>query len=599
MTIAEILIYLTILMHFAVLWKIFEKAGRPKWEGFIPIYNYFIWLKILKKPWWWIFLLFIPFVRLIITVALHVETMRLFGRYSAKETILCIVLPWYYLPKIAFDDTIQVAKPTDWSKKEDREKRTLHDHITLFFMAPFIGHFILFAFKLLGAKDKPNKKSMPAEWTDALGFAIVAATIIRTFTFEAFTIPTGSMEKTMLIGDYLFVNKLKYGPKIPETPLSIPFIHNRIPGTMIPSYVEWIKNNYFRLPGYGKIERRDIMVFNWPVGDSVILHSEVVAHDYYSFVRDGAFQRAGKTVPVQGKDGRIYNEFVPMKSKDFEKIKDKAFDKERKRLAEGGGIGSFIKETEGVLHLPNDKKENYIKRCVGIAGDTLSIVNGLVHIDGKPEEFPLFGQYQYRFDFEGTTPFNIDYLVDEYDIYRKDVQEGISPETNKAVAILPCTPTIAEQLKNYPGVVKVSIDFHQKGYDYAKEGRYYPIYPHHPDFDWTRDNFGPLYIPAKGSTIEMNERNYILYKRIIHAYENHTIENRNDEIFIDGKKANQYTFEKDYYWLMGDNRHGSVDSRYWGFVPDDHVVGTASFVWMSKHPEKGTIRWDRIFSFVK
>lgn len=581
-----------VVLHFASLWKIFEKADRPTWEGFIPVYNYIIWLKVVNKPWWWIFFFIIPFVNIVVTVAMHVETIRLFGKYEAKDTILAIVLPWYYIPALAFDKNATIEAPTDWSKKKDVEKRTVHDHITLFFMAPFIGHIILIAFKLLGSKDKPNKPTMPAEWTNALGFAIVAATIIRTFTFEAFTIPTGSMEKTMLIGDYLFVNKLKYGPRIPETPLSVPFVHNRIPGTFTKSYVEWLNNDYNRLPGYGKITRGDIMVFNWPVGDSVLKHEKVIAHDYYAFVRNGAFQRSGLNI------------------EQFEKIKDNAFNKERTRLIEGGGITNMgVSETKGLQTLTNDKKENYIKRCVGVAGDSLSIVDGVIHINGKPEDWPEFAQYSYRFDFENSTTFNPDYLVEEFDIYRQDFQYGMGVDktTNKGVAMFTCTPEIAKKLSSYPGVINSYKITHPKGYDFSNQegGRkeYFPIYPHDPKFDWTRDNFGPLFIPKKGSTVELNDKNYILYKRAIHAYEKHKIEKRKDGFYIDDAKATSYTFESDYYWLMGDNRHGSVDSRYWGLVPDTHVVGTASFVWMSRHPEKpltdGGIRWDRVFSFVK
>lgn len=588
MEIARILIYIMVAIHFVSLWKIFEKAGRKPWEGFVPVYNYIVWLKIVKKPWWWIFFFIIPFVNIVITVSMHVETIRLFGRYEPKDTILAIVLPWYYIPALAYDKTATIHKPTDWSNKRDIEKRTIHDHITLFFMAPFVGHAVLIVFKILGSKDKPNKPTMPAEWTNALGFAIVAATIIRTFTFEAFTIPTGSMEKTMLIGDYLFVNKLKYGPRRPETPLSVPFVHNRIPGTFTKSYVEWIKNDYSRLPGYGKITRGDIMVFNWPVGDTVLLNEAVIAHDYYAFVRDGAFQRSG------------------LNAKQFEKIKNKAFNTERKRLAEGGGIQSMgVSKTKGIQTLTDDKKENYIKRCVGVAGDTLSIIDGVIYIDGKAQELPEYAQFSYRFDFKNTSTFNPEYLIDEFDIYYKDFQHnmGIDRTTNKGVAMFTCTPTIAEKLKSYPNLEKVTKLTHPKGYNFAQEGRYFPIYPNNSKFDWTRDNLGPLYIPQKGSTIELNDKNYILYKRAINAYEKNKIEKRKDGYYVNNEKATSYTFELDYYWLMGDNRHGSVDSRYWGFVPHTHVVGTASFVWMSRHPEKpltdGGIRWSRIFSSVK
>lgn len=607
MEIAQILIYLMVVLHFASLWKIFEKAGRPSWEGFVPVYNYIIWLKVVNKPWWWIFFFIIPFVNIVVTVAMHVETIRLFGRYEAKDTILAIVLPWYYIPALAFDKSASIEAPTDWSKKKDVEKRTLHDHITLFFMAPFIGHVILIAFKLLGSKDKPNKPTMPAEWTNALGFAIVAATIIRTFTFEAFTIPTGSMEKTMLIGDYLFVNKLKYGPRIPETPLSVPFVHNRIPGTYTKSYVEWLKNDYNRLPGYGKITRGDIMVFNWPVGDSVLKHNDVIAHDYYSFVRDGALRKFGQFSYRHNNIGKEVLNFTPSISlEQFEKIKTKEFQNERKRLAEGGGIPLMgVNQTKGLQTLTNDKKENYIKRCVGIAGDSLSIVNGVIHIDGIAQEIPPYAQFKNTFEFKGSSSFDVDYLIEEFDIYNRDLERNIwiNQKTGKAFAEFTCTQEVAEKLKNHPNITKSYINWQQKGHNFINEGSYFPIYPHDPSFDWTRDNFGPLYIPKKGSTIELNDKNYILYKRAIHAYEKHKIEKRKDGFYIDDEKATTYTFESDYYWLMGDNRHGSVDSRYWGLVPDTHVVGTASFVWMSRHPEKpltdGGIRWNRIFSFVK
>lgn len=605
MQIAQILILLMVVIHFASLWKIFEKAGRPSWEGFVPVYNYVIWLKVLGKPWWWIFFFIIPFVNLVIGVALHVETIRLFGKYEPKETILAIVLPWYYIPTLAYDKTATIEAPTDWSKKKDIEKRTLHDHITLFFMAPFIGHAILILFKLFGTKDKPNKPTMPAEWTNALGFAIVAATIIRTFTFEAFTIPTGSMEKTMLIGDYLFVNKLKYGPRVPETPLSIPFVHNRIPGTFTKSYVEWIKNDYNRLPGYGEITRGDIMVFNWPVGDSVLLNETVIAHDYYAFVRDGAFNKYGRFSYDFDKNGKQIAKFTPsISSEKFETIKVKEFTNERERLAQGGGIQNMgVNQTKGIQTLSNGKKENYIKRCVGIAGDSLSIINGVIHINGKAQDFPEFAQYKYTFEFKGGSPFNADYLIEEFDIYNRDMGMWINKFNNKAYAEFTCTKSIVNQLSKHPNVQNIVPNFQEKGYDFASEGRYLPIYPHDPSFDWTRDNFGPLYIPKKGSTIDLNEKNYILYKRAIHAYEKHKIEKRKDGFYIDDVKATTYTFESDYYWLMGDNRHGSVDSRFWGLVPDTHVVGTASFVWMSRHPEKpltdGGIRWNRVFSFVK
>lgn len=582
MGIPQILLYLMIVIYFASFWKIFEKAGRKnKWEGFVPGYNIWVWLKVIKKPWWWILFFPIPFVNFVVAIACNVETARLFGKYDPKDTLLTVLVPWYMIPTLAYKDENVIVEPTDWTKKEDRERRKWHDHMTLFFMAPFVGHALLLVFKLTGSKDKPNKKTMPKEWTDALGFAVVAASIIRVFFFEAFTIPTGSMEKTMLIGDYLFVNKLKYGPKLPQTPLSVPFVHNRIPGTYTNSYVEWFKNDYRRLPGYGEITRNDIMVFNWPAGDTVIVHNDAIAHDYYGILRREALAMASGNVAL------------------FEEKKASYMNMARTKLANGGGLisnpsgGAPISKTQGLTTYPVDKKENYIKRCVAVAGDTLEINNGRISINGVEEEVPEYAQFMYYFYFQTGATFANDYLVDNFDIYQKDIHRGNN------VVVIPCSHNIANQLKQYPGLDSAVVHWEEKGANVE----YCSVFPNDANFNWTKDNFGPLYIPKQGSTIDLNENTYAIYKRAIWAYEGNKIEQKADGIYINGEKKDTYTFEQNYYWLMGDNRHGSADSRYWGFVPEDHVVGTASFVWFSKHAEKGWfdggVRWSRIFSFVK
>ena len=598
MGVPQILLYLMIVIYFASLWKIFEKAGRQKWEGFVPGYNVWVWLKVLNKPWWWIFFFPIPFVNFVITVACNVETARMFGKYAPKETILTVLVPWYMIPALAYKEENVIVEPTDWTKKDDREKRSIHDHLTLFFMAPFVGHALLVVFRLTGSKDKANKKTMPKEWTDALGFAIVAATIIRVFFFEAFTIPTGSMEKTMLIGDYLFVNKLKYGAKIPQTPFSVPFVHNRIPGTYTKSYVEWFKNDYMRLPGYGAIERNDIMVFNWPAGDTVIVHDDAIAHDYYSILRNHAFTMSGVS---------NYEE--------FDKVKNVMMTKAREHIAGGGALygnpsgGAPITKTGGVMSHPVDKKENYIKRCVAVGGDTLEIVNGTIHINGVAEEIPEYAQFNYWFYFNNygaAIPFSDQFLYENYEIYPSGIQRGeievgdsLTGLKKVNVMIMPCSNRIAAELSSLAGVDSASVLWEQKGADVG----YASIFPNDISIDWTKDNFGPLYIPKEGATIPLNEENYIAYKRAITAFEGNTLEKEGDAYLLNGLAATSYTFKQNYYWLMGDNRHGSADSRYWGYVPEDHVVGTASFVWFSKTTEKGWfdggIRWSRIFSFIK
>jgi len=620
MGVPQILLYLMIAIYFASLSKIFVKAGREnKWEGFIPGYNIWVWLKVIKKPWWWIFFFIIPFVNFIVTIACNVETARLFGKYSTKDTLLTILVPWYMIPHLAYADENVLVEETDWAKQSDRDERKNHDMLTLFFIAPFVGHALYFVFRLVGSKDKPKKKTMAKEWTDALGFAIVAATIIRVFFFEAFTIPTGSMEKTMRVGDYLFVNKVKYGAKMPETPLSVPFIHNRIPGTHIPSFVEWFKIDYMRLPGYSDVERGDIVVFNWPVGDTVILHDDVIAHDYYQIVRNHAwmsFQRASGIAYTNG---------------GFEDQKANYLLSEKNRIVDGGGLlynpsvqNKPIEKTGGITTLPVDKKENYIKRCVAIAGDSLQIVNGQIRINGDAGAMPLpeealFTHRFYLNSFDpqfGGYPLDSAYLVDEFEVYPSDLPrvdfnyqnplysmgyepvEGDTTGKTRLFAYFNVSPANAKKIGALPQVDEVKIVWEEESAENPYTDGYCSVFPNDPSFHWSKDNFGPVYIPKAGDKIEMNEANFIIYKRSIAVYEkNEDVYWKDGAAYINGKVAKSYTFKQNYYWMMGDNRHGSVDSRFWGFVPEDHVVGTASFVWFSKHPETG-IRWSRIFSFV-
>ena len=607
---------LMIVVYFFSLGKIFEKNGRQTWEGYVPIYNIYVWLKIIKKPWWWIFFFPIPFVNLIVAIGCNVETARLFGKYSVKDTLLMILLPWYYMPYLAFDSKNVVVEPTDWSKVKDREQRTWHDQITLFFIAPFVGHGLYFIFRLIGSKDKPNKKTMAADWTNALGFAIVAASIIRSLFFEAFTIPTGSMEKTMRIGDYLFVNKMKYGAKLPQTPISVPFVHNRLPFTFIPSYVEWFSSDYRRLFGYGEIKRGDIMVFNWPVGDSVIVHNGVIAHDYYAILRNQAFINCVRDLKAYNSNGinLSYDRYQPLESKYLNSA--------RQKLINGGGLSQSpvgpIEKTGGIATLPIDKKENYIKRCVAVGGDTLEIKDNLLYINSQPEEKKDEVVFTYNFYFKPGSYIPKDKILEDFEIYSD--QHTRSNIENKYIKVvdtsykdslvyteklaafsreqITCSPETAKMLSRYSGLDSMSQEIHSRGFNYSVYGQFYPYFPNHPSFDWSRDNYGPLIVPKSGWTVELSDSTWILYKRAIEVYEKNKVSiNSNGDFLINDKISTEYTFQQNYYWLMGDNRHGSADSRCWGFVPGDHVVGTASFVWFSKHPETG-IRWDRIFSTV-
>jgi len=611
-----ILLFLMILIYFLSFWKIFEKNGRKKWEGLVPIYNIYIWLKIIKKPWWWLFFFPIPFVNLIVTIGCNVETARLFGKYTVKDTLLMILVPWYYIPFLAFNNDNKVVDQTDWSKPKDRELRNWHDQITLFFIAPFVGHTLYFISRAFGSKDKPNKKTMAADWTNALGFAIVAASIIRSLFFEAFTIPTGSMEKTMRIGDYLFVNKMKYGAKLPQTPISIPFVHNRIPFTFIPSYVDWFSSDYRRLFGYGKIKRGDIMVFNWPVGDSVIVHDGVIAHDYYAILRNQAFINCVRDLKAYD------NNSINLSSERYQKLEAKYLNAARKKLINGGGLTQSpvgpIDKTGGIATLPIDKKENYIKRCVAVGGDTLEIKDNMLYINNNPEDQKDEVIFNYNFYFKPGSYIPQDKILEDFEVYTDQhtrynidnkyisiIDTSFKDSTvyiKKLVAFskeqITCSPQTAKTLTRYSGLDSMKQDIHPKGFDYAIYGQYFPYFPNHPDYNWSRDNYGPLIIPNAGWSVDLNDSTWILYKRAIEVYEKNIVfVNSNGEFIINGDIVKEYTFKQNYYWLMGDNRHGSADSRCWGFVPEDHVVGTASFVWFSKHPETG-IRWDRIFSTV-
>jgi signal peptidase I len=469
---------------------------------------------------------------------------------------------------------------------------------------------------------------MTCEWTNALGFAIVAASIIRSLFFEAFTIPTGSMEKTMRVGDYLFVNKMKYGAKLPQTPISIPFVHNRIPGTFIPSFVEWFKMDYLRLPGYGSIKRGDIMVFNWPVGDSVIVHDGVIAHDYYAILRNEAYLNCARDLMAFNNDG------INLPAEKYEKLRNEYMNSTRSNLINGGGLSQSpagpIAKTGGIATLPIDKKENYIKRCVGVGGDTLEVINNTIHINGVPEERGDEVVFTYDFYFKPGYGIPHDQVAEKFEIYRDQhlpyfTADGRTQWNNPKKKIIlvadtsftedslpnvkeiivnynheriTCSPQTYEILKRFSGIDSSSQEIQQKGFDYSIYAQFCPYYPNEPSFNWSRDNYGPLYIPKAGREIELTENNWILYRRVIEVYEGNNVLIKDGNIYINNELSSHYTFKQNYYWLMGDNRHGSADSRCWGFVPEDHVVGTASFVWFSKHAETG-IRWDRIFSFVK
>jgi signal peptidase I len=391
-------------------------------------------------------------------------------------------------------------------------------------------------------KNPPDgKQTKVVEWVDAIIFAVVAATFIRMFFIEAYTIPTSSMERSMMVGDYLFVSKTAYGPKMPNTPLSFPFVHHTMPlSTTMKSFSTIIHNPYRRIAGFGKVKNDDVVVFNFPEGDTVALG--MYDRSYYELIR------------TYGRD-KVNND----------------------------------KATFGeIIYRPVDKRENYIKRCVAIAGDSLKIVKGLVYVNGKPQKEIPGIQYKYLININGTTINSS--ALEKLDINPAEI-EGSDSRFMMSLT--------SEQLKKMDGLKfitsKERVTWPTDNIDQA-------IFPSDPKFPWNLDNFGPIWIPKKGATINLTLNNLPLYKRIIDVYEENDLKIKDGVIYINGTPSSSYTFKMDYYWMMGDNRYNSADSRYWGFVPEDHVVGKASFVWLSLDKNKSflsKIRWNRFFMSVK
>ncbi|MFT5337143.1 MAG: signal peptidase I [Luteibaculaceae bacterium] len=511
MTIPYIFLLLTLLGHILFLPAFFEKAGQDKWKGYIPFLNYFVWTKIVEKPWWWVLILIVPGVNLLMFVVFHLELASAFNKRSAKDHWSIGLLPFVFMFLWSREEDLSFQGPIDW---------------------------------------KARKKPMYKEWLDAIVFATIAATIIRTFLIEAYTIPTPSMEKSMMVGDYLFVSKASYGPKLPNTPVAFPFAHHTLPLTeKTPSYLEWFQLPYFRLPGFGDVERMDAVVFNFPEGDTVCSNFQEVS--YYQLVRDYGEKAVKNNKIVNQKTGR------------------KAFGE--------------------LLVRPVDKKENYIKRCVGLPGETLEVKEGILWVNGEQVEMP--DEMQYAYNIRTNQKINTVFFKEQFDVTPTDIQfnQGsgmynmpLSAEKAGLIGKLDIIDTIYREI-NYPG---------------ERSDANTVIFPNHYSVNWTEDVFGPLYIPKEGETITLTDENKVLYKRVIAIYENNVFSEKGGDFYIDGTKIEEYTFKQNYFWMMGDNRHRSADSRFWGFVPEDHVVGKALFIWFSKDPITG-IRWDRIFNLVK
>ena len=467
-------------VHFIGTWKLYVSASRKSWEAAIPVYNAIVLLKIIGKPTWWTILLFIPIINLIMFPVVWVRTLDCFGKKSTTDKLLGIATFGLYIAYINYSQQLVYTTPND--------------------------------------SESVNKT---ADTISSLLFAIIVATFVHTYFIQPFTIPTSSLEKSLLVGDFLFVSKVNYGARTPMTTVALPMVHDTIPLTKKKSYLNWPQLPYFRFPGFQSIERNDIVVFNWPV-DTV-----------YKF-RDNSGLRVDK---------------------------------------------------------PIDKKSNYVKRCVGIPGDQLEIKDGIVFVNGKELILPERAkpQYSYKVVLDGKTPIDFEYLLKDMDI--TDGAGFMDAEKRDTLFIAALTATNAEKLRHIPGITGVQKIISKE----VEPG----IFPHINK--WNRDNFGPIYIPQQGKTVALNLETLPFYRAIISDYENNDLKVTGSEIRINGKIATTYTFQQNYYWMMGDNRHNSEDSRYWGYVPENHIVGKPIFIWMSWDSNaKGLkkIRWDRLFTTV-
>lgn len=470
-------------IHYLGTWKLYKKAGRKSWEAAIPVYNAIVLMRIINRPRWWVILLFIPIINLIMFPVVWVETLRSFGKNTMKDTVLGVITLGLYIYYINYAEDVSY----------------IHE-------------------RSLQPKDKAS------DTVSSVLFAVVVATFVHSYFIQPFIIPTSSLEKTLLVGDFLFVSKFHYGARTPMTTVALPMVHDSLPFTKTTSYTKWPQLPYFRFPGFEKVEKNDIVVFNWPA-DTV----------------------------------------------------------------------KFFGDRQSVgIRKPIDKKSNYVKRCVGTPGDTLSIIDGVVHINGKELILSDRAKPQYSYDVvTDGSQLNVNYLHKELKI-----TDGIYPldQTYTRFIFSALTQESAERLKNSPGIKEVTrrialpnqID--RSIFPYTK--------------NWTVDNMGPIYIPKQGETVSITKETLAFYKMIIEEYEGNNLQVTGNDVIINGETANNYTFKQNYYWMMGDNRHNSEDSRYWGFVPENHIVGKPVFIWMSIDQNEPwsniskKIRWERVFTTV-
>lgn len=405
-------------------------------------------------------------------------------------------------------------------------------------------------------------------WVDAIVFALVAVYFVNLYFFQNYVIPSSSLEKSLLVGDYLFVSKMSYGARVPQTPLHMPLTQHTMPIFNCKSYLEWVKWDYKRVDGLGKVQLNDIVVFNFPAGDSVA--TALQAEDIYRLSYQ-AGKELSKPIDMSGlslEDQRLVFDYYYQVGRKYINDNPQSFGE--------------------IVVRPVDRRENYVKRCVGLPGQTLQIKNRVIYLDGKANKEPDNVQYRYFVHTKGMLP---DDLCHELGISKEDLAGYY---TDESVYNMPLTAKAKDALlarKDIVTAIENTPDDDAGG-----------LYPLNKLTGWTVDNYGPIWIPKKGETIELSLDNLPLYERPIHAYEGNALEVKDGKIFINGEETTHYTFKMDYYWMMGDNRHNSADSRFWGFVPEDHIVGKPIFIWLSLDQDRGwfdgKIRWSRLFKFV-
>ena len=410
-------------------------------------------------------------------------------------------------------------------------------------------------------KRRDRKNSAFIEWLDAIIFAVIAVTLINIFLFQNYRIPTPSMEKSLLVGDHLFVSKLAYGPRMPNTPVAFPFTQHTMPITKSKSWSDIIYWPYKRLAGLGHVKHNDPIVFNFPAGDTVVVEDQVTS--YYEIVR-----RTARELQARDNFGnpspRPAEYYIPMARKE-------------------------IWDRYEVIYRPADRRDNYVKRCIALPGDTMTIISGEVFINGKPVPENKTQQTTYIIGTNGTT-------INPKAFERLGISRSDVNMLSGSAYYIPLTKDNAETISKFTNVISVTPVFARKG-EYAPQ-----IFPYNPSLGWNEDNYGPLWIPKKGVTVKIDTSNIYLYDRIIDVYEENDFRAENGRIYINGTESDTYTFKMNYYFMMGDNRHNSADSRWWGFVPEDHIVGKPKLIWLSLNKEgKGfnKIRLRRMFMRIK